>query len=193
MMEQILTSNKNYLNFIKTVSILIPVAVAILIYLPGKLEVGEWVRNLPYINALINSLTSIFLISALIAVKKQKISLHKNLMMSSLILGTLFLLSYVTYHASVPSVIFGDANFNGVLSADELELIGNTRTIYLFVLLSHIGLSIVVIPFVLFSFYYSLTAQVGKHKKVVKFSFPIWLYVSVTGVIVYLMISPYYV
>ncbi len=192
-MEQILTSNKNYLNFIKTVSILIPVAVAILIYLPGKLEVGEWVRNLPYINALINSLTSIFLISALIAVKKQKISLHKNLMMSSLILGTLFLLSYVTYHASVPSVIFGDANFNGVLSADELELIGNTRTIYLFVLLSHIGLSIVVIPFVLFSFYYSLTAQVGKHKKVVKFSFPIWLYVSVTGVIVYLMISPYYV
>ncbi|MFZ9046303.1 MAG: DUF420 domain-containing protein [Cyclobacteriaceae bacterium] len=193
MMEQILTSNKNYLNFIKTVSILIPVAVAILIYLPGKLEVGEWVRNLPYINALINSLTSIFLISALIAVKKQKISLHKNLMMSSLILGTLFLLSYVTYHASVPSVIFGDANFNGVLSADELELIGNTRTIYLFVLFSHIGLSIVVIPFVLFSFYYSLTAQVGKHKKVVKFSFPIWLYVSVTGVIVYLMISPYYV
>lgn len=191
-MQDKVYTDKTYLNFIKVVSVLIPVAVAVLIYLPGKLALGDWVKGLPAFNAVVNSLTAVLLISALIAVKNGHVKIHKQVMTTALILGVVFLLSYVLYHASVPSVKFGDLNHDGLLSNLELQQIQGSRTIYLSVLLSHIGLSIVVVPFVLFSFYFSLTGQIDRHKKVVKFSFPIWLYVSITGVVVYLMINPYY-
>ena len=153
---------------------------------------GEWVMVLPHINAIINSVTAILLIGAVISIKKGNIILHKNLMTAGLILGTVFLLSYVLYHSSAPSTIFGDVNQDGTLDDNERQALGNSRTVYLLLLLSHIGLSIVVVPFVLLAFFYALSAQIGKHKKIVKFTFPIWLYVSVTGVIVYLMIRGYY-
>lgn len=113
-------------------------------------------------------------------------------MSSAFVLGSLFLISYIIYHATIDSTVFGDINGDGIVSEDELAEIGMLRRVYLFVLLSHILLSIVVVPFVLFAFYYSLTDKIEKHKKVVKFTFPIWLYVSITGVIAYLFISPYY-
>ena len=97
------------------------------------------------------------------------------------------------YHSSVDSVKFGDLDHDGMLSAEESLQVGNTRLIYLLVLASHILLSIVEVPLVLFAFYYSLNNQIDRHKKIVRFTFPIWLYVSITGVIVYLMVKPYYI
>lgn len=191
-MEQVISSDKRYLNIIKVLSFAIPVVVAILIFVPQKLSLGSWVKLLPHINAVINSLTSVFLLLAVYFIKKGNIRIHKQLMSYALVLGSLFLVSYVLYHSSVPSTKFGDINHDGVVQDSELTQLGSSRTIYLAFLLSHIGLSIVVVPFVLLAFYYSLSAQIDKHKKIVRFTFPIWLYVSVTGVIVYFMISPYY-
>ncbi|MEL7006832.1 MAG: DUF420 domain-containing protein, partial [Bacteroidota bacterium] len=104
----------------------------------------------------------------------------------------LFLVSYIIYHSSSQSVKFGDINGDGSLSVKELEMIGSSRGAYLFILFSHILLSIGVVPLVLFAFYYALTGKIEKHKKLVRWTFPVWLYVSITGVIVYLMINPYY-
>ena len=191
--DTINTSNKIALKTITVISVIIPLAVAVLIYLPQKENfLGEWVRGIPLFNAIINSLTSVLLISAVFAVKNGKIQLHKKLMMTAFVLGAFFLVAYILYHLTVPSVKFGDLNGDGTLSDAESLDAGNIRYFYYFVLLSHILLSIVVVPFVLFAFYYSLTDKIEKHKKVVKYTFPIWLYVSVTGVITYILISPYY-
>lgn len=191
-MEQVINNNPRYLTLIKVVSVAIPLLVAILIYLPGKITPGQWVYALPLVNALINSVTSVILILALISILRKNIEQHRTLMSSAFILGAIFLLSYVLYHASVDSVKFGDVNGDGILSIPEKQVVGNSRVIYLFVLLSHILLSLVVVPLVLFAFYFSLTGQISRHKRIVKFTYPIWLYVSITGVIVYLMIRPYY-
>ena len=107
-------------------------------------------------------------------------------------LGAIFLLTYVLYHSSATTTIFGDINGDGMLSEDESVLVSISRPVYVGILISHIVLSVIVIPLVLTSFFYSLNARIEEHKKIVKFTFPIWLYVSMTGVIVYLMVSPYY-
>lgn len=185
--------NRHYLRVIYIVSIAIPVVVAFLIYSPPQLAAdGTWIRVLPKFHAIINSLTTVILIIAYFAIKKKKVNLHRGLMVSALLLGVLFLLSYVTYHASAPSVKYGDFDHDGILSIAELEKAGYGRSIYIFILLSHIFLSIGVVPLVLLSFQKALSGQIVSHKKLVKFTLPIWLYVSVTGVIVYIMISPYY-
>lgn len=192
-MTTLAAENKGYTRLIIVLSVAIPLAVAVLLFAPQKfLEFGSWVKNLPALNAILNSLTTVLLIAAVVAIKKGNIMVHKSLMTTAFILGSLFLVSYVLYHSSVPSVKFGDIDGNGILSDQELAEVGGTRMFYLGVLLSHIGLSIVVVPFVLFAFYYSLTGKIEKHRKIVKFTFPIWLYVSVTGVLTYLLISPYY-
>lgn len=192
-MEKELADNKIYLRAIYLVSILIPVVVAILMFFPVKMNfAGDWVRVLPGVHALINSLTVLTLLSALIAVKKGNITIHRSFMMASLILGILFLVSYVVYHSNVESVKFGDMNGDGLVDEGELAEAGASRLIYLGILASHIILSIVVVPFVLIAFYYALSNQVDKHKRIVRYTFPVWLYVSLTGVIVYFMISPYY-
>ncbi len=192
MNEQTTLNNSTYLTLIKVVSLAIPVVVAILLYMPTKMTFGNWVYMLPFLNAGINISTSILLILALWAVLRKKLELHRSLMSTAFILGAIFLLSYVTYHSSVDSVIFGDSNGDGTLSDSEKSTIGSTRTVYLIFLLSHILFSLVVVPLVLFAFYFSLTGQIEKHKKIVKFTYPIWLYVSITGVIVYFMIRTYY-
>ena len=186
-------TNRTTIRTIALVSILIPIAVAVLIFLPQKENfLGEWVRSIPAFNAIINSLTAILLVSAVVAIKRGNIELHKKLMMSAFVLGAMFLVAYIMYHLTVPSVKFGDVNGDGNLSDAEILQAGNIRYFYYFILLSHILLSIVVVPLVLFAFYFSLTDKIDKHKKIVKFTFPIWLYVSVTGVLTYLLISPYY-
>jgi putative membrane protein len=187
-------SNPSYRRFIIIVSVVIPVVVALLLFIPMKFSVDSdsWIKSLPFLNATLNFSTSVFLVLALIAIKTKRIAFHRNLMTLSLFLGVLFLVSYVIYHASSDSTIFGDADHDGVLSMAEKDAVATMRTYYLATLLSHIALSIVVVPFVLFAFYYALTDQIDRHRKIVKFTFPIWLYVSITGVLVYLMISPYY-
>jgi len=193
-MEKVQSDNRVYLRAIYVVSIVIPLAVAALMLLPTKFALaGDWIRVLPKVHAGINSLTVVSLVSAFLAIKKGNVKLHRSLMFVSLFLGLLFLLSYIMYHSSVDSVKFGDIDHDGMLSDAELAAVGASRSLYLGILASHILLSILVVPFVLFAFYYALTSQISRHKRMVKFTFPVWLYVSVTGVIVYFMISPYYI
>lgn len=185
--------NKIYLRIIYLISILIPLVVAFLIFFPDKMAfAGDWVKWLPGVHAIINSLTVATLIAALISIKKGNIKLHRAFMFASLFLGVLFLLSYVTYHWNVDSVRFGDLNHDGEVSDQEALEAGTSRIVYLVILASHILLSILVVPFVLFAFYFALTDQIDRHRKMVKFTFPVWLYVSITGVVVYFMIQPYY-
>ncbi len=174
-----MSKQKISMFWIKLLSIAIPIAVAVLLGLPTKLDLGDWVYTLPHVIGVINTLTAICLVLAIVAIKRKKVDLHKKFNSAAFVLGAIFLLCYVTYHASAESTSFG---------GDD-----TTKYIYYFFLLTHIVLSIGVVPLVLLAFYYALNEMIDKHKKIVKFTFPIWLYVSVTGVIVYLMVSPYYV
>ncbi len=174
-----MSKRKISMFWIKLLSIVIPLAVAVLLGLPTKLDLGDWVYNLPHVIGVINTLTAICLILAIVFVKRKNIVLHKKFNSAAFILGAIFLLCYVTYHASAPSTSYGGGD--------------TSKYIYYFFLISHILLSIGVVPLVLLAFYYALNDMIDKHKQIVKFTFPIWLYVSVTGVIVYLMISPYYI
>ncbi|MFC3415586.1 DUF420 domain-containing protein [Algoriphagus hitonicola] len=167
-------------NWIIFISILIPVAVAVLLFMPQKVDVGaEWVYFLPHLNAIINSATTLALILGLIFVKNKMYSYHGATMSVAFGLGAIFLVSYVIYHGSAESTSFGGE--------------GWIRPVYYFLLITHIILAAVALFPILFAYYYGYTNQREKHRKVVKYAYPIWLYVSVTGVVVYLMISPYYV
>lgn len=191
-MEKELSDNKSYLRAIYIISVAIPLVVAFLIFFPAKFGAGSWVKLLPAVHAIINSLTVITLLAALLAIKKGNIAVHRSFMFASLLLGVFFLISYILYHSNVPSVKFGDINHDSVVDDAELVTAGTSRVIYLVILASHILLSILVVPFVLFAFYYALTNQITKHKKIVRFTYPVWMYVSITGVIVYFLIRPYY-
>jgi putative membrane protein len=130
------------------------------------------------INAVINSLVSILLIAGLWAVKSQKFELHKRIMLFAIILSVLFLVSYICHH-----LLAGDTKFGGQ---------GSIRLIYFFILITHIILAAVILPFILFTSYRAMVGEWPAHRKIARLTWPIWLYVSVTGVVVYLMISPYY-
>lgn len=191
-MSTVVNDASKYVRVIGAVSVVIPIAVAVLIFMPARLEAGSWVKFLPHLNAVINSATAVLLLAGLYFIKRKKVETHKALMLGAFTLGAVFLVSYIIYHASVPSVVYGDVDGDGLLSEMEKSALGSSRSVYLAVLLSHIGLSAVVVPFVLMALYYSLTKQFDKHRKVVKFGYPIWLYVSISGVVVYWMISPFY-
>lgn len=165
---------------------------AFLIFSPGKSELGDWIKLLPHLHGILNSATSLVLLYALFMIKRGEVKRHRFGMTTAFILGTIFLISYIIYHSSAPSVIYGDIDSNGTLSSEELLSVGAFRTIYIGLLLSHIGLSVVVVPLVLLAFYFALNDQIDRHKRIVKFTWPIWFYVSVTGVLVYLMIRPFY-
>ena len=182
-----------YRIWIILLSVLVPVAVAFLLFMPEKLSIaGDWVGFLPHLNGMINSVTSLILIMGFVFIRYNRIDYHRTAMTSAFLLGALFLVSYVIYHAAAPSTVFGDVNGNGVLEVSEADQIGPMRNIYLAILMSHILLAAIVVPFVLFAFYYALSGRFDKHKKIVRITLPVWLYVSITGVVVYLMISPYY-
>jgi len=185
-------NNKRYLVLIRLISIVVPCLVAFLLFVPTKLNIGDWVYYIPTFNAFINTLTTFLLVGALIAIKNKNIRWHQTLMTAGFSLGAIFLLTYVVYHSSASTTIFGDSNGDGILSDAEFGLVSTSRSIYIGILISHIALSVIVIPLVLTSFFYSLNKRIEDHKRIVKFTFPIWLYVSITGVVVYLMVSPYY-
>ena len=156
-----------------------PVVVGVLIYRPIATEYqNSWVKLLPHINAFINATTSVLLLLGLYFVKNAKVRYHKICMLSAFLLGCLFLVSYIIYHSTVPSTSFGGQ--------------GWIRLIYYPLLISHILLAIAVVPFVLLALFHAIKDNIEKHRKIVKIAYPVWLYVSITGVLVYLMISPYY-
>lgn len=159
---------------------MIPAIVVVLLMLPKgeSSEIKPWIYQLPFYNAIINTLTALLLITGVYFVKNAKVKYHKISMLSAFILGSIFLIFYVIYHSNAPSTKFGGE--------------GIVRYVYFFFLLSHILLAFIVVPLVLSAVYFGVTEKIDKHRKIVKFTFPVWLYVSITGVIVYLMISPYY-
>jgi putative membrane protein len=177
-----------YKRIIIAVSILIPVVVGILfrVRIPGNLTF------LPPIYAGFNGVTAISLTAALVSIRKNKVQLHRKLIRFSLLLSILFLVCYVAYHLTSDPTYYGDTNKDGLLSNFEKAVAGSSRTVYTILLASHIVLSMAVIPLVLFAYLNAWAGDFEKHKKIVRFAFPIWLYVDITGVIVYWMISPYY-
>jgi putative membrane protein len=176
------------------VSILIPTAVAILFTVKLKdfgIEV-EPLSFLPPIYASLNGLTALLLVMGVMAIKNGNKKVHERFMTTAIACSVVFLVMYVAYHMTADSTVYGDIDGNKILGATEKANAGSIRYVYLFILLSHIALSIVIIPLVLITYVRALAARFDKHRKIAKITFPLWLYVAVTGVVVYLMISPYY-
>ncbi|OSZ78106.1 hypothetical protein CAP35_07535 [Chitinophagaceae bacterium IBVUCB1] len=179
MLTPILKKNdKQARLLILTVSFVVFAVVVLLNYIKVDVNLGFDVHIFAFINAIINSAVSVLLIAGLIAVKQKKFVQHKNIMLAAIVLSVLFLVSYIAHH-----MLAGDTKFGGE---------GAIKLIYLIILISHIFLAAVILPFILFTAYRALTGEYDKHKKLAKYTWPLWLYVSITGVVVYLMISPYY-
>ncbi len=172
--------NKTYnlKPLITAVSIVIPVVVAILYLMPKETLATDAFSFLPKVNAFLNSIATILLIAAAWAVKQKKFELHKKLMLSAVTVSVLFLVSYVLYHATSESTVFGGE--------------GTIRTVYLFILLTHIVLAVAIVPLVLITLSRALSQKFDKHKKIARWTLPLWLYVTITGVVIYFMIAPYY-
>ncbi|MCE7067744.1 DUF420 domain-containing protein [Dyadobacter sp. CY326] len=174
----ILEKKPKYERIINILAIAIPVAVAVLLGIRQKIDLGAWTKGLPHVIGVINTLTAILLIAGYYFVKNNNLTGHRRAMTCAFLLGAIFLVCYILYHISNESTPFGG---QGVI-----------RPAYYFLLISHITLSIVVVWFVLRAVYFGYTNQIASHRKAVKWALPIWLYVSISGVVVYLMISPYY-
>lgn len=175
-----LDSAKKYNKWIVVLSIVIPLIVALLFGINLR-DLGfdvEPLTFLPPIYATINGFTALILVIAFWAIKNKHIVLHENLMTTAIGCSAAFLVMYMAYHMTSDSTKFGGE--------------GVAKYIYYFILLTHILLSIVIIPFVLITYVRAITNDIERHKKIAKFTFPMWLYVAITGVIVYIMISPYY-
>jgi putative membrane protein len=157
-----------------------------------EVEVGFDIHIFAMINAVINAITAVLLLAALWAVRSGKYLLHKKLMVTALVLSVLFLLSYIAHHLLAGEARFGDTNHDGIVTEDEIAVVGNSRIIYFIILSTHILLAGIILPFILFTAYRALTAEFDKHKKLSRITWPLWFYVAVTGPVVYLMISPYY-
>jgi putative membrane protein len=187
-------SDKFIFRFVAGVSVFVFLVVVLLNrkILPAPAVSPDWLYFFPKLNAILNGACSVLLVLSLFLIKNGQVTWHKRLNITAFCLSALFLVSYILFHWLSPETIFGDSNGDGILAADELSIIGHKRTIYLIILISHIILAAGVLPLILLSFYRGLQMQVEKHKKLVRWTFPIWFYVTVTGVVVYLLIQPYY-
>jgi len=171
-----MNNEKKYNKLIVVLSVAIPLVVAALFGI--KIPNVEPLSMLPPIYASINAFTSLVLVVAFWAIRNKKIKLHKKLMQLAIVLSTLFLLMYVAYHMTSESTKFGGD--------------GAIKYFYYVILITHIVMSVVVIPFVLITYVRAITNNIERHKKIAKITFPLWLYVTISGVLVYIMISPYY-
>lgn len=173
-------SDKTTFRIVLSISIIVFIAVIILNkkILPVPNPVPDFVYRLPSLNAIINGTCSLLLIASLYFIKQKNIAMHKKLNISAFLLSCVFFVSYIMYHWMAQETTYPINN--------------PIRPLYLAILISHIILAALVLPMVLMSFYYGLKMKVEKHKKLVRFAYPIWLYVTISGVVVYLMISPFY-
>lgn len=185
-------NDKRAKTFIWSVSIIVFLAIAVLSKLKLNVDLGFNPHVFAMANAVINSAVTILLLLGLWSIKTKKYLLHKKIMITAIILSTLFLVSYICHHLFAGETKFGDIDHNGIVSADEKTLAGNLRIVYYFILGTHIPLAGIILPFILFTAYRALTGEYLNHKKLARITFPIWLYVAITGVVVYFMISRYY-
>lgn len=172
------SADKIIFRAIIIVSVIVFGVVAYIYSLPKAENIPDYIKILPKLNAFINGTCAILLILSLRMIKKKNIQAHKKLNITALVLSALFLVSYIIFHSYGIETRFPADN--------------SLRPLYLIILLTHIILAAIVLPLVFISFYYGLNNKVEKHRKIVRFSYPVWLYVTISGVIVYLMISPYY-
>lgn len=163
---------------ILTVSFVVFAAVVVLSKVKLEVDLGFDSHIFALFNAVINSIVSVLLVAALITVKNKNYLLHKKIMLAAMILSVLFLVSYIAHH-----LFNGDTKFGGE---------GAIKSVYYFILLTHIPLAAIILPFILFTAYRGLIGEYSAHKKLARYTFPLWLYVSITGVLVYVLISPYY-
>lgn len=188
----LIKNDKRAKIFIWVVSLIVFAVITILAKVKLDVNLGFDPHAFAAANAILNSCVTVLLIVGLWTVKRKNYRLHRKLMFAAIILSLLFLLSYICHHLFTGDTKYGDLDHNGIVTADEKTLAGPVRMIYYFILLSHIPLAGIILPFILFTAYRSLTGEYEKHKKLARITWPVWLYVAVTGVVVYLMISPYY-
>jgi len=174
----------------------VTVAVLFLVGLMRQVKIplpeGVDLSFLPPFHATMNASTAVVLVIALRFIKKGQVKQHRQAIYVAMLLSLLFLLSYVAYHFTTPETLYGDVNHDGVLTAEEKAATGGMRLVYLVLLLSHIILAAVSLPFILFTFIRGFTFQVERHKRMARWVFPVWLYVAITGPICYFMLMPYY-
>ena len=174
--------------FIWIVSIVVFVAVALLSKVKLDVDLGFNPHVFAKVNAMINSVVTVLLLAGLWAVRQKKFRLHKKIMITAISLSVLFLVSYICHHLFAGDTRYGDLDHNGIISADEKAPGGSLRIVYYVLLGTHIPLAGIILPFILFTAYRALTGEYQKHKKLARITFPIWLYVSLTGVVIYVML-----
>ena len=191
-----MNKNKTLEKRLNTIAWVVTVIVLLLVGLMRRVKIPlpeAWdLSFLPPFHAFVNAATAVILIAAFYFIKQKNIEAHRKAIYWAFGFSVLFLLSYVVYHFTTPETLYGDLNGDRILSPEELATAGSNRTIYLVVLLSHIILAAVIFPFTLFTFIRAYTNQIERHRKMAKWVFPIWLYVAITGPIVYLMLRPFY-
>lgn len=174
------------------VSVVVFIAVAFLSKYKLDVDLGFDPHVFATANAVINTLVAILLVTGLVAVKQQKYLLHKKIMLTAIVLSVLFLVSYIGHHLLAGETRFGDGNHDGIITDAEKLQVGGLRTFYYVILITHIPLAAIILPFILFTAYRALTGDYVQHKKLTRITWPVWFYVAVTGVLVYYLISPYY-
>lgn len=193
MLEPVLKKNDSQARLLIGVfSFVVFAAVVLLSRFTISVNLGFNVHIFALLNAIINSVIAVLLVLGLITVKQKKFALHKNIMFAALILSVLFLVFYITHHLLAGEAIYGDSNLNGLLDESEKLAVADTRVFYLIILITHIFLAAVILPFILFTAYRALISEYAAHKKLAKYTWPLWLYVAITGPVVYWLISPYY-
>lgn len=173
-------------------SVIVFAAVSVLGRVTLNIDLGFDPHIFAKANAIINSFVALLLLCGLIAIKTKHFLLHKRIMLTAMFLSILFLVSYICHHLFAGEARYGDINHDGIVSDLEKANAGSSRIIYYFILGTHIPLAGLVLPLILFTAYRALIGEFDKHKKLVRITWPLWFYVAVTGVIVYIMISPYY-
>ncbi len=173
-------SDRNFFWLVVGISLAVPALVIVLRFLPIEYRPNAYfARHLPFVNAILNSMVSILLIAGYLTIKRTKNKIvHQSLMLGAFALSACFLVSYVVYHTVMPSTPYCHE--------------GIMKIIYLTILLSHIALAVIILPLVLYTIYFSTSGNIEKHRKIARWTFPLWLYVSLTGVAVYVLISPCY-
>lgn len=179
-------------RLIYILSAVVFVAVAALGRVKLNVDLGFDVHLFALVNAAINSAVAVLLIAGLLTARQRNYALHKKIMLLAIILSVLFLVSYICHHLFAGETKFGDLNGDGVLSLDEQQRAGSMRMVYYIILFTHIPLAGIILPFILFTAYRALIGEYDRHRKLVRITWPVWFYVAVTGVLVYLLISPYY-
>jgi putative membrane protein len=193
MLPPVLAKNDKKANsLILVFSFVVFAAVVLLGRIKLEVDLGFDVHVFAKLNAFINSLVSLLLLAGLMVVKQGKYEQHKKIMIAALVLSVIFLVSYICHHLFAGETKFGDIDHDGLVSETEKALAGSKRTFYYIILATHIPLAGIILPFILFTAYRALIGEWPKHVKLARITWPVWLYVSVTGVLVYLLISPYY-